>query len=264
MENETNVSKAFGKQSVIFDKIYDSNPIVNYMRNLIRQEVLAGLHPNDHILEINAGTGSDALFFAQAGYKVTALEISPEMVSKAKEKIRFHNLENQINFIQQSFEEVSQVEGTFDYVYSNFGGLNCTPNLLEVVHQLLSKLKPGGKSTLTILPPFTLWEKLHILKGDFKMFGRRKYKSPSVAQIEGVSFNCWYYKPKEVIDSLNGLVSDVSVTGLCIFVPPSFLRTFPKKFPRVFKLLTKLDRKVSKLPLFNSIGDYFMITYTKI
>ncbi len=264
MENEANVSKAFGKQAVIFDKIYDSNPIVSYMRHLIRQEVLGRLHANDHILEINAGTGSDALFFAQAGYTVTALEISPEMVNKAQEKIRNHKLENQITFIQKSFEEVSQVDGTFDYVYSNFGGLNCTPNLLEVVHQLLSKLKSGGKTTLTILPPFTLWEKLHVLKGDFKIVNRRKFGGPSVAHIEGVSFNCWYYTPKEIIDSLNGLVSEVSVTGLCIFVPPSFIQSFPNKYPKIFKLLTKIDQKVSKLPFFNSIGDYFMITYTKI
>jgi len=264
MKNEANVSKAFGKQSVIFDKIYDSNPIVKYMRHLIRQEVLSGLGTNNHILEINAGTGTDALFFAQSGYNVTALEISPEMVRMAQEKIRSHKLENEITFIQKSFEDVSQVEGTFDYIYSNFGGLNCTPNLLEVVHKLLSKLKSGGKSTLTILPPFTLWEKLYILKGDFKMVGRRKSGRPSVANIEGVTFNCWYYNPKEIINSLNGLVTDVSVTGLCIFAPPSFIQNFPIKYPRVFKLLTKLDQKVSKLPFFNSIGDYFMITFTKI
>jgi SAM-dependent methyltransferase len=264
MENEARVSKAFGKQSMIFDKIYDSNPIVSYMRHLIRQEVLGGLHTNDHILEINAGTGSDALFFAQSGYKVTALEISPEMVNKAQKKIRNQKLENQITFIQKSFEDVSQIEGEFDYVYSNFGGLNCTPNLLEVVHQLLSKLKSGGKTTLTILPPFTLWEKLHVLKGDFKTARRRKPDGPSVARIEGETFNCWYYNPKEIIDSLNGLVSEVSVTGLCIFVPPSFIQSFPNKYPRIFKLLTKIDQKVSKLPFFNTIGDYFMITYTKI
>jgi len=264
MENEDIVSKAFGKQSAIFDDIYDSNPIVSYMRNIIRNEVLDGLQKDDHILEINAGTGTDAVFFAKLGYQVTALEISEQMVEKAQEKIQKHQLENQISFIQMNYENVSEVEGVFDYVYSNFGGLNCSPNLSEVVSQLLTKLKSGGKTTLTILPPFTLWEKLYLLKGNFKLANRRKSGSPSIAHLEGEYFKCWYYSPKVITDTLDGLIKDVSVTGICIFTPPSFIEFFPKKYPAIFKSLTKLDKLVSKLPIFNSIGDYYMITFTKI
>ncbi|MEO9965941.1 MAG: class I SAM-dependent methyltransferase [Reichenbachiella sp.] len=264
MENAEIVSKAFGKQSVVFDDIYDSNPIVGYMRDLIRKEVINGLNSDSHILEINAGTGTDALFFAQEGYKVTALEISPEMVKKANEKIRTYQFEKQINFLQGSYECPDKIEGEFDYLYSNFGGLNCTPNMVKVVSQLMDKLKPGGKATLTILPPITLWEKLYALKGDFKLATRRKTSGPSTAHIEGEYFECWYYNPSEIIKSLKGSIKDISVTGLCIFTPPSFMEYFPARFPYLFRLLTRLDRAVAKLPIFNRIGDYFMITFTKV
>ena len=264
MENDAKVSRAFGKQSASFDDIYDANPIVGYMRHIIRKEVLSGLHTDDHILEINAGTGTDALFFARLGHSITAVEISPEMVRIAKEKVLHEHFENQITFINKSFEDVREVEGTFDYIYSNFGGLNCTPNLLKVVDQLVAKLKPGGKATLTIMPPFTLWEKLYVLKGDFKIANRRKSVGPSIAHIEGEYFNCWYYNPKVLIKSLKGRIKDVSVTGLCIFVPPSFMQNFPGKHPRNFKLLAILDRVVAKLPVFNTIGDYFMISFTRV
>lgn len=263
MNNTNLVSEAFGNQSVIFDDIYDTNPIVNYMRQIIRDEVLSNLQEGDHILEINSGTATDAIFFAQKGFRVTAVEISPGMVKQANQKIEKLQLQNQITVINDSFENIDQLNGSFDYVYSNFGGLNCTPNMPEIVIKLIKKLKKNGKATLTILPPFTIWEKLHILKADFKTAFRRKFKGPSKAHIEGVHFNCWYYNPAQLTREIKPHVNYQKITGICILVPPSFMENFPRRFPSTFKLLTSLDKVICRLPLLRSIGDYFMITFTK-
>ena len=40
------------------------------------------LKPNSNILELNAGTGEDAIYFAQKGFDVTALEPNEEYVNK--------------------------------------------------------------------------------------------------------------------------------------------------------------------------------------
>ncbi|WP_258104621.1 bifunctional 2-polyprenyl-6-hydroxyphenol methylase/3-demethylubiquinol 3-O-methyltransferase UbiG [Marinoscillum sp. MHG1-6] len=262
-DNQTDVAEAFGRQSVIFDQIYDANPIVSYMRERIRSRVLKLLNTKDEILEINAGTGTDAIYFARHGYHVTAIELSQRMVNRAQEKIQQLQLQNQVDFICKSFIDINELPGTYDFVYSNFGGLNCTPDIKMVLEDLISKLKPGGSGLLTILPPFTLWEKLFLLKGNTKIAFRRKFKGASSAHIEGQHFDCWYYTPQYVKSIIEPLVDQIQIEGLCIFSPPSFLEKFPVKYPKLYSGLTSIDHVVAKWPLFRSIGDYFIISFTK-
>ncbi len=257
-------SKAFGKQSIIFDDLYDSNPIVSYMRQVIRDTVMKNIKPGSQILEVNAGTATDAIFFARNGFRISAYDISPGMVAKSQEKINALGLNDRVSFEELSYENIDQVEQQFDYVYSNFGGLNCTSELPMVVNKLCDRLKPDGKATLVILPPFTLWEKLHYLRGNKKIAQRRKTLEPSNAHIEGINFKCWYYTPQEVSNALQGKIKDSDIQGLCIFTPPSFMEKFPKMLPRVFHLLTKIDGIIKRWPLFRRIGDYYIYTFTKV
>jgi hypothetical protein len=65
--NEIQVAKAFSKQSVLFDGIYSGDTIIQYKRDRVRAHVKRFLQPASHILELNAGTGEDAIFFAGEG-----------------------------------------------------------------------------------------------------------------------------------------------------------------------------------------------------
>ncbi len=264
VENPVHVGEAFGRQSVIFDDLYDSNPIVGYMREQIRAEVLKNVQPGDHLMELNAGTATDAIFFARQGIKVDASDISEGMVIKSNEKIRRYHLEDWVTFSQMSFEDLDKKEGTFDHVYSNFGGLNCTPNIDKVLHSILAKLKPGKTATLVIMPPITIWERLHFFIGKWEVATRRKRKErPSKASIEGQPFQCWYYDPYKLVKRLKHQVSGYSITGLCIFVPPSFLQWFPRRLPLIYKFLIFVDSLILKINPFNRVGDYFILTLTK-
>lgn len=263
ISNQADVSEAFSRQSPIFDQLYDSNPIVGYMRGKIRGEILSMIKPGAHILEINAGTGTDAIFFAQQGFQVTATELSERMVAVANQKIQQLGLQDRIKFLQLSYDHIDQLEGQFDFVYSNFGGLNCRPEIQAVVKKLVSRLRSGGHGMLSILPPFTLWEKLFVLRGDFKIAFRRKKKGPSHAHIEGQHFYCWYFEPRVITEALNNELKWHQVEGMCIFSPPSFLENFPRKYPKIYKMLVDLDHKISKWPLFRHIGDYYLYTFQK-
>ena len=263
-DNPQQVNEAFGRQSTVFDHLYDTNPIVGYMREIIRAEVLKKIKPGESLLEMNAGTGTDAIFFAGRGIRVEAFDISQGMVAKAKEKITELGLQDRINFTQRSFYDLDKVEGEFDHVYSNFGGLNCTPDIEMIILMILDKLKSGKSATLVIMPPITLWEKAHFLLGKWDIATRRKTKRrPSKASIEGQPFKCWYYEPKELTKLLKPIAASVSVQGLCVLVPPSFLRSFPMKLPRIYKSLCWLDSKIWKLPPFYRVGDYFILSFTK-
>ena len=62
-----NVSAAFSKQSSSFDEIEDQNEILKWMRVQIHNHCMRFYKVGDEILELNCGTGIDAVFFADQG-----------------------------------------------------------------------------------------------------------------------------------------------------------------------------------------------------
>ena len=76
------------------------------------------------MLELNAGTGVDAVFLAEKGMMVYATDISPEMIrvimTNAKAQLSNESVKAEV----RSFDEIAGITETgFDAVVSNFGGL---------------------------------------------------------------------------------------------------------------------------------------------
>ena len=77
--NEKVAASAFNKQAPVFDELYSSNTIIQYKRKRVRDHVLKYIPASGNILELNAGTGEDAVYFARAGHTVHATDISEGM-----------------------------------------------------------------------------------------------------------------------------------------------------------------------------------------
>ncbi|NUM81341.1 class I SAM-dependent methyltransferase, partial [bacterium] len=197
------VAAAFTRQSVHYDDYEKSNPILYWMRKQVWQHVESFLKPNSRILELNSGTGIDAVHFAQLGHHVHATDISDGMLLQLENKIRQHQLEKQITFQQCSFTALEQIPTQqFDYIFSNFGGLNCIEDLKIVTHHLPRLLKASGIVTWVILPRICPWEILMGLKGHLRLAARRFKKGGSPAHIEGVHFKCFYHSPAPVMRAM--------------------------------------------------------------
>jgi len=264
--NEQVAEKAFSKQAAIFDEIYSSNIIIQYKRQRVRDHLQQFLKPTGKILELNAGTGEDAVWFAQQGHTVHATDISKGMQEKFAEKIHRNKLETQVTQELCSFTELQDLKnkGPYDMVFSNFAGLNCTGELDKVLQSFSPLLRSNGLVTLVILPKFCLWESLLFFKGKFKTAFRRFFSKKGVkAHIEGEYFTCWYYDPSYVIRNMKNSYEILSIEGLCTLVPPSYLENFPKKRPSLFNWLKEKENKwKSKWP-WKSIGDYYIISLRK-
>ena len=264
--NEKAAEKAFSKQAAIFDELYSGNIIIQYKRQRVRDHLEQFLEPNSKILELNAGTGEDSVWFAQHDHAVHATDISKGMQEKLIEKVHQNKIEKHITTELCSFTELQDLKnkGPYDLIFSNFAGLNCTGELDKVLHSFSPLLKPNGIVTLVILPKFCLWESLLFLKGDFKTAFRRFFSSKGVkAHIEGEYFTCWYYNPSYVIKNMKDMYEVLSVEGLCTLVPPSYLENFPMKKPSLFnRLKEKENRWKNKWP-WKSIGDYYIISFRK-
>jgi SAM-dependent methyltransferase len=89
------------------------------------------------LLEIGAGTGQDSVFFAGAGLRVVAVDLSPEMVARCRAK--------GIEAYERDFLRLGFEPGAFDAVYA----MNClvhVPNadLPAVFRAVRDVLAPGG------------------------------------------------------------------------------------------------------------------------
>jgi ubiquinone/menaquinone biosynthesis C-methylase UbiE len=256
-------AKAFTKQSAIFDSIYSANTIIRYKRDRVRSHINQYLGPESSILELNAGTGEDAIYFAGQSHRVHATDISDGMLKELRNKVKSNKLENYISVEQCSFTQLETLadKGPYDLIFSNFAGLNCTGDLTKVLHSFKSLLAPGGLVTLVILPPFCLWETLLLFKGKFKTaFRRFNSKNGAQAHIEGEYFRCWYYKPSFVGHALSADFDLLAVEGLCTIVPPSYIENFAEKHTRLYSHLVNLEDKLKSKWPWKNIGDYYLIT----
>ncbi len=198
-----NIKEAFTRQSLIYDKHESGHDTIKFMRDSVRHHVMNFLKKGDKILELNAGTGSDAGYFAKKGFKVFAIDISGGMVSRLKEKIITNNLSNEITVQQCSFTELNKINSSsFDYIFSNLGGLNCISDLREVTKFFPRLLKKNGKVTLVIMPHICPWEIALLLLGNYKTALRRLKRNGTISHIEGKYFKTFYYTPKEVMNGL--------------------------------------------------------------
>ncbi len=264
--NEKQAADAFTGQSGIFDKLYGNDTLINYKRSRVRNHILQFLKPNSSILELNSGTGEDAIFFAQNGHKVHATDISEGMQQQLVQKVKKHELTALVSNELCSYTNLENLKnrGPFDLIFSNFAGLNCTQELDKVLLSLDALLSHSGVVTLVVLPKFCLWETLLVFKGKFKTAFRRFFSSNGrTAHVEGTYFKCWYYNPSYIIKRMKNLFDMLGVEGLCTIVPPSYIEGFAEKHPATYQFLkNKEDKLKSKWP-WKFIGDYYIISLRK-
>lgn len=264
--NDLKAARAFDSQAIIFDKLYGNDTIIKYKRERVRRHMEKYLPAEASILELNAGTGEDAIYFASKGYHVHATDISGNMLKVLAEKTKNLRLTGKISYEQCSFTELENLTnpGPYDHIFSNFAGLNCTDNLEKVLDSFFYLLKPGGMVTLVMLPEFCLWETTLLFRGKWKTaFRRFAGKKGAAAKVEGNSFRCWYYNPSVIENHLKALFEKVALEGLCTFVPPSYIMGFAEKHPRLYQRLQKLEEKFMHKWPWRNIGDYFILTIRK-
>src|SRR6266542_2523359 len=160
------VAEAFSRTAEKYDSFADSHPNQTRMRNKVYAHVERFIPQGARILELNCGTGTDAVELARRGYQVHATDIAPGMLERLQDKVATLDLRNQITFQECSFLELYKVQNApFDAIFSDLGGLNCIPDLTPVIEQIPRVLRPNGFVTWVLMPPVCLWEMAEIFRG---------------------------------------------------------------------------------------------------
>jgi SAM-dependent methyltransferase len=218
-------------------------------------------------LEINCGTGEDALWLMEQGYYVLATDVSAEMVAITQAKIERTDSAWKATARICSFAEIEQLpDADFDLIFSNFGGLNCvSPDELAKLGPVFNqKLKPGGKFVAVVMSRFCLWEILYFMwKGKPKAALRRFSRKPVEAQLdEQTKVLTWYYSPKEFKKHLQFGGNRPFFKPVGFWLAPSYLNPFLEKRPRLLRFLYFLEKKCSPSWLAFA-GDHFWLCLEK-
>jgi len=256
------INLGFSRKALVYDAYGAEHPAIRWTRSVVRAHTLslgerAGVRD---MLELNAGTGDDAAYFAERGLRVHATDLADGMVAEIRRKIETRGLHDALSVQRLSFTELERVTGgPFDLVFSNFGGLNCIPNLRPVAEKLPLVLRPGGYVVWVIMPPVCPWELAQALRGRFTVAFRR-LRRHTRAHVAGAYFSTFYFPPSEVLQALGPSFAISDLQSLSLFSPPAFMEGFPRRFPRLFRWLTQVDARLTRWPLLNAWGDFFMLT----
>ncbi len=262
MLNLSGVDIGFSRKAEVYDAYCESHPVIRWARDVVRQEVIRHLQVGESILELNAGTGADADYFVQQGYRVHATDIAGGMISAIQNKIKLSNAQDRFTVQKLSFTELEKVKDTpYDLVFSNFGGLNCIPDLCDVTKFLGQLVKPGGYVVWVVMSPFCPWELAQVARGQFRVAARRLNPRGVLANVEGAQVMTWYHAPKKVIDAFKPEFHLVQKQALSLFCPPSYMDRFPHRFPRLTQYLLQLDAQLGCRFPFNNWGDFVVYTF---
>lgn len=255
------VSEAFSRQSRVFDEL-DEAPLIQWVRERVRSATMRWLRPGARLLEINCGTGIDSLWFAERGMEVTATDDAPGMLAEMEHKVAVRP-GLRIDHRRCSFLELDRLAPLqADAVFSNFGGINCTDKLKDVLTGIDARLVPGGICALVIMPRFSPWELVEILRGNAAFAFRRYRRGGASARVEGVPFRCWYHDVSDVRGALPGYTV-LDRMALSFFMPPPHLGPFAARYPGFTRFTTRLERALCRWPFIRSRGDHYLIILRK-
>jgi ubiquinone/menaquinone biosynthesis C-methylase UbiE len=255
------IAEAFSRTAEKYDSFAEDHPHLTRMRNKVYSHVMRYVPRGARILELNAGTGTDAVQLAQRGYSVHATDIAPGMLNRLREKVNRLGLHNRVTMEQRSFLSLENTRGApFDVIFSDLGGLNCVPDLTPVIRQLPKTLKPGGIVSWVLMPHICLWEMAEIFRGNFSLAFRRFSHGRVHANLEGLTFDVYYFSPRQVIQRFGDQFELIALEGLSVLTPTAESKNFAKQHPRLYRSLSWLDDKLSPRWPWRGWGDFYILS----
>jgi len=261
-ENPVAAGTAFDRVAALYDEVFTHSAIGRAQRQLVHRELQPVFVRGSRILDINCGTGEDALHFGARGVEVLACDASAAMIDVCRRKLAAAGAAPPVTFLVCTNESLDDLTGfgLFDGALSNFGGLNCTADLSAVGRQLAPLLCPGGALFICIMGRVCAWEiAWYLLSGRWGKAVRRLRPSGSTATIGGLRLRVQYPSVRQVTAAFAPWFRIKARRGIGVFLPPSWLEPFFGNRPRTLRFFGWLDRHLGAWPLLGGLADHVLL-----
>ena len=264
VENETVL--AFDSLAAKYDDLFTHSLIGRAQRGAVWDVLIDSFEPGAHILELNCGTGEDALFLAQHDVSLVACDASARMIETARRRMATENPDAPVEFRLLATEELAKMGRAelFDGAFSNFSGLNCVSDLVWTAHQLAALVTTGAPVLICLSTRFCLVEMMWFaLRGEFRKAFRRCSGFATV-KVGEFTVKVNYPTLRTVKKMFAPSFRMQSCRGIGVAVPPSYLEPMVRKYPRLLGVLRSIDRVIARLPWFRTIGDHMLIHFERV
>jgi ubiquinone/menaquinone biosynthesis C-methylase UbiE len=272
---ENAIHAAFSRYAPEYDEDHASNPIARWTRRRNLAILNAAFASGSHVLEIGCGTGTEAIHLARRGVRVLATDAAPGMVDVVRSKLEpsgaahdvAHLVQAQVLSASRLGRLVQDRARRFDGAYSSFGPLSCEPDLQGVLDDLARLVRPGGRVVISLLTRFCLWETAwYLLHGDQATALRRwggRAQATVRDQWRELRVPVHYWGARDVRAMALRHFKVESQMALPWLVPPQYLGGLVRRFPRLFRLAARVDRRLAHLWPFYALGDHYVIVLVR-
>ena len=256
----------FNQMASKYDDTFTRSMIGRAQRDAVWRVLTKIFYPGDHVLELNCGTGEDALFLARNGISVTACDASEQMVRVASNRLRTEAPDAPVKFNLLPTERLHDLQSAtlFDGAFSNFSGLNCVADLKKTADELAALLPPKAPLLICLSTRFCLWEMAWFtLHGNLgKAF--RRCSGHTVAKVGELPVNVYYPTVRKLQTLFSPSFALRSCVGIGVTVPPSYVETWIRSHPKMLNMLRAIDNVVSTCRGIRVLGDHVLLHFERV
>jgi SAM-dependent methyltransferase len=264
MENPVAASP-FDGMAADYDQAFSRTSLGVMMRQAVWSRLDALFPPGSRVLELNCGTGEDAVYLAARGISVVATDASTPMVRIVHEKAAAAGVEDRVQVSTLAIENIASFaiaeDRPFDGVLSNFGGLNCVQDMRAVASGLATCVKPGGVALLCLMGPLCPWEWGWFLvrRQPGKAFRRlRRSGTP----WRGITIR--YPSIRKVRQAFAPHFRLRRASALAAILPPPFAQEWAGRHPRLTSRLNRLERRFETCFPLPWLADHYVLELERV
>lgn len=256
----------WNKAAETYDQEFTDTLLGRWERDAVWEELGHVFRAGQRILELNCGTGVDAVHLAENGVRVLACDIAPGMIAVARHRLNAHLLVDMVDLRVLPTEEIAALrdEGPFEGAFSNFAGLNMVPDIPSVARNLAALLKPGAPALLCLSGRIAPWDIAWYLAHGELSKAFQRFKSGGVERlVDGVKLNAHYPSIGKMVRMFAPEFRLRSCRGIGISLPPAYSEPWARRYPRFFQGLAKADGWLGRVPGLRALAGHVLLRFER-
>jgi phosphatidylethanolamine/phosphatidyl-N-methylethanolamine N-methyltransferase len=133
------VKAAYRRYARIYDTVF--GPVLQPGRRALLESL--DLKPGDRVLEVGVGTGLSLPLYPRS-VRITGIDVSREMLDKARARVARHRLQNVEALLEMDAEEMAFPDASFDKVVAMYV-VSVVPRPAQLLEELHRVCRPDGE-----------------------------------------------------------------------------------------------------------------------